>query len=104
MKSFVVWMVSRRFELKISFALSIDLLKSSIFVSDDWVEVASDPDVVNFILRLHTEIGKNQRAMGELKTAVATFEDAYKVSSTFSNPCSHYKRLKRLCSDSPSRF
>jgi hypothetical protein len=47
---------------------------------DDWVEVSSEPDVLDFIIRLHIRIAENQRSMGDLDRAAVSFRDAYKVS------------------------
>lgn len=46
---------------------------------NDWVEVVSDPVVLDLILRLHVRIAENQKILGEVNLAVETFQDAYKV-------------------------
>jgi hypothetical protein len=47
---------------------------------DDWVQVASDPEVLDLILRLYVTIAESHRLMDDLRQCATTLQDAYTVS------------------------
>jgi hypothetical protein len=47
---------------------------------DDWVKVASNPEVLDLILRLHVTIAESHRLMDDLRQCATTLQDAYTVS------------------------
>jgi hypothetical protein len=67
---------------------------------DDWVEVTSDPDILDLILRLHVRIAESHRILGEVSFAVESFQDAYQIfhSSSKASQSNIIPILAGLCS------
>eukprot|EP00980_Cylindrotheca_fusiformis_P021436 scaffold8301_cov184-Cylindrotheca_fusiformis.AAC.4 len=54
-------------------------------LNDDWVEVSSEPGVLDFILLLHIRIAENLKSMGDLDRAAGLFRDAHKILKSSAN-------------------